>query len=640
MVMLLQFVRVSAGGKTIRVRFSNAFGTTPLVIKSAQVAMSTGVSVLKNGTEKELTFDGQQGVSIPAGALMVSDPLDFDLPALSDVAIAARLEGAPAGITAHPGSRTTSYLFTGNSSSAGDLSQAIKVDHWYYINGIDVESQNCEGSVAIIGDSITDGRGSTTNGNERWPDVLARRLEAAPETRGIGVLNHGIGGNRLLRDSLGPNVLARFDRDVVAQTGVRWLIVFEGVNDIGTRLEVRTRNESCATADDIIAGFKQIITRANTHGIHVFGTTITPFGGSFYSSPATEAARQKVNHWILTSGAFDGVIDFDKVVRDPQAPDRLLAAFDTGDHLHLVPAGYAAMGDAIPLSWFGKDKKPDLKPRMAITFDDLPAHGPLPPGETRMEVISKIVAALREAHMPPTYGFANGALVEERPSDIEVLRAWRAAGNPLGNHTWSHMNLNQHSAEEFEKDLVRNEVLLQTLMATSDWKWLRFPYLAEGDSPEKRAAVRQFLGGRGYRIAGVTMSFGDYLWTDPYARCSAKGDSKAISALRSAFLSAAAENIDYYRSMSQLLYGRDIPYVLLMHVGALDAEMLPELLRLYKANGFEFVTLPEAEADSFYINDMDPRVADGADTLENAMAARHLETPHPKVPLDFDTMCR
>jgi len=370
-VILRQFVQVSAGGRRIRVRFSNAFGTTLLLISTARVAISAGGSAVKSGTEKVLTFNGQKAVSTPAGALIVSDPVDFDLPALSDVAITTELRGPLSRITSHPGSRTTSYILTGNPPRTSEMSQAIKVDHWYYINGIDVASPICPGAIAILGDSITDGRGSTTNGNDRWPDVLARRVEAAPETHAIGVLNLGIGGNRLLRDGLGPNALARLDRDVLAQAGIRWLVVLEGVNDIGTRLEARERNESWATAEDIIVAFEQIIMRAHTHGISVFGATMLPFGGSFYFSPDTEADRQRVNHWILTGGAFDGVVDFDKVMHDPKHPDRLLPAFDSGDHLHPSPLGYAAMAAAVPLSWFGiSQKRQDAKLRMDMIAAD------------------------------------------------------------------------------------------------------------------------------------------------------------------------------------------------------------------------------------------------------------------------------
>jgi peptidoglycan-N-acetylglucosamine deacetylase len=300
------------------------------------------------------------------------------------------------------------------------------------------------------------------------------------------------------------------------------------------------------------------------------------------------------------------------------------------------------MADAIPASLFtSAATEPADHPQMAITFDDLPEHGPLPPGETREQVISKIVAALQLAGAPPTYGFVNGQWLEQHPADFAALHAWRAAGNPLGNHTWSHMNLNQHTLEEFEADASRNEPLLEKWMKDADWHWFRFPFLAEGDTPEKRAGVRAFLAQRGYKIAGVTMSFADYLWNEPYARCRAKGDSNAVTLLESSYLAAADENISYYRSMAHALFGHDIPYVLLMHVGALDAEMLPQLLELYRSHGFEFITLDAAERDSFYEQDVSLRLPPGSDSFEGLMAQRHLAVPpHPGPAVPFDTLCK
>ena len=278
--------------------------------------------------------------------------------------------------------------------------------------------------------------------------------------------------------------------------------------------------------------------------------------------------------------------------------------------------------------------------QMALTFDDLPAHGSLPPGETRTQVISKIVAALQQAKVPAAYGFVNGIWLDQHPDDLSALQAWRDAGNPLGNHTWSHMNLNQHSLEEFEADLTKNEPLLGK-WKDNDWHWLRFPYLAEGDAPEKRAGVRAFLLQHGYKIAGVTMSFADYLWTEPYARCRAKDDKQAIALLESSFLKSAEDNIGHYRAMSHTLLGRDIPYVLLMHVGALDAEMLPRILELYRSKGFEFVKLEETERDPFYAEDTDLHLPPAPDMLEGALAEHHLPVPAgpaPAVPLDG--LCR
>jgi peptidoglycan-N-acetylglucosamine deacetylase len=205
--------------------------------------------------------------------------------------------------------------------------------------------------------------------------------------------------------------------------------------------------------------------------------------------------------------------------------------------------------------------------QIAFTWDDLPAHSALPPGETRIEIGRKLIAAMKETGVPPVYGFVNGIRTEEQPLSAPMLKEWRDAGFLLGNHTWSHMNLNQHLLEDWKADLLKNETLLKVYMSTGDWHWVRFPNLGEGDTPEKREGVRRFLAGQGYRIAGVTMSFGDYLFNDPYARCVAKNDNTAISQLEASYLATAEATIDYDREMSKALYGRDIPYVLLMHVG-------------------------------------------------------------------------
>lgn len=628
----------SIGGKRIRVRLSNAFGTGPLTLSSVHFAMSAGAGAIKPATDRELTFNGRPQVTIPPGALMISDPIDFDLPPMADVVISIHVQDAPTTITSHPGSRTTTYLVNGNSVSAPVLSNPVKIERWYFIDGMDVASAGSAGSLVLLGDSITDGHGSTTDGNDRWPDDLSRRLQG--QMLSIGILNQGIGGNRLLRDGIGPNALARFDRDVIAQTGVRWVIVLEGVNDLGTRLQARTRNASWATADDIIQAYAQMVARAHSHGIRIYGGTITPFMGSFYSAEDSESDRKKINEWIRASGSFDGVIDFDKAVRDPEHPDHFLPAYDSGDHLHPSPAGYRAMANAVPLSMF-TNTQPQSHLRIAFTFDDLPAHSTLPAGETRMDVASKIIAAFRQAGMPPVYGFMNGVRVQEQPADQQVLQAWRSAGNPLGNHTWKHMNLNEQTLADFEADVERNEPPLSALMKGADWHWLRFPYLAEGDTPGKHAGVRKFLASRHYKIAAVTMSFADYEWNEPYARCMDKGDKAAVAMLKSTYLAATDQSIAYYRQLSRKLLGRDIPYVLLMHIGALDAEMLPELLQLYRSRGFEFISLPDAERDAWYRPEIDPLLPSSTDTLEGAMSQRHLPIPSHTAPaVPFDSMCR
>jgi len=268
--------------------------------------------------------------------------------------------------------------------------------------------------------------------------------------------------------------------------------------------------------------------------------------------------------------------------------------------------------------------------QIAFTFDDLPAHGPLPPGETRIQVANKVIKALKKAHVPPTYGFVNGIAVEQHPETAAVLAAWRAAGNPLGNHTWSHMNLNQHSLQQFEDDAQKNVSLLELQMKGADWKWFRFPYLAEGDAALRKTGFRVYLTQNGYRIAGVTASFADYEWNEPYARCSEKGDRKAIRWLEKSYLSAAEEDIGFRKAMSEQLYNREIPYVLLMHIGAFDARMLPRLLKVYESQGFTFVSLEDAEKDPFYKYDVDPKLLPGPDTLEGAMFEKHMPLPKKK----------
>ena len=279
--------------------------------------------------------------------------------------------------------------------------------------------------------------------------------------------------------------------------------------------------------------------------------------------------------------------------------------------------------------------------QIAFTWDDLPAHSALPPGETRVEIGRKLIAAMQAERMPPVYGFMNGVQLYREPGSSPMLKDWTYAGYMLGNHTWSHMNLNTMDLIDWEADLRKNEPLLDKYAEGNDWHWLRFPFLAEGDTPAKRADARAFLAAHGYRIAAVTMSFGDYMWNEPYARCVANNDTTAIAQLESSYLQAAAEDVDFRRAMSKALYGHDIPYVLLMHIGAFDARMLPRLLKLYRDKGFTFVTLQEAENDPFYASAIDPSLPDQPDSLEGAMQARHLPLPsRPKPSTDPATLCR
>lgn len=642
---LRQIVRLSLGGPRFRVRLSNAFGTAPLRVAAAHVAIarSPGTPLIEAGTDRALTFAGQAAVAIPAGAQYWSDPVELSLPARSDLAISLYFDSAPQAQTSHPGSRATSYLVHGDQTASADLPGARRVEHWFELSGVDVAAAPGAFAVATLGDSITDGHGATTDGNDRWPDVLAARLQAQPGSPGVGVLNVGIGGNRVLLDGLGPNALARFDRDVLGQSRVRTLILLEGVNDLGvlTRDAPASPEAHQALVRDVIAAYQQIVARAHDHGVRVIGGAITPFMGSDYYHPTAlnEADRQALNAWIRVPGHFDAVADFDQAVRDPAQPERLAAPYDSGDHLHPSPAGFRAMAEAVPVAGPGLPMAASTR-ELALTFDDLPAHSTLPPGVTRLEVARGIISALKEAGAPKVYGFVNGIQQEREPDSAAVLPAWRKAGFPLANHTWSHLNLNTEPLEAWEADVVKDEPLLGTLMEQGDWRWLRFPFLAEGDTPDRRAASRAFLASRGYRIAQVTMSFGDYAFNEPYARCMARGDQAAVDRLERGYLQAAEDEIVRARSMSKALFDRDIPYVLLMHLGAFDARMLPRLLSLYRARGFSFVTLPAAERDPFYRPDLDLAGPASPDTLEAHMKARGLQPPPSQDLSWLDGLCR
>ena len=357
---LRQIVHLSIGGTELRVHLSNRFGIAPLVFTAVHIAepVSPASAKVVPGTDKALTFSGSSEVTVPAGADYISDPAAFSATSLSDLAVTMYIQTPPARQTSHPGSRATSYLVHGNHVSAADLPGATTVEHWFFISAVDVAAPENAAAIATLGDSITDGHASTTNGNDRWPDVLAKRLQASPQMRDLSVLNLGTGGNRLLLNGLGPNALARLDADVLAQAGVRYLIVLEGVNDLGmlTREGDVPAAEHAAMVHQIEAAYQQIITRAHSHGIEVIGGTIMPFVGSqfYHPGPHTEADRQAVNRWIRAAGHFDAVIDFDRVTRDPAHPDRLAASVDSGDHLHPSPAGYVQMANAIPLSLFSQ----------------------------------------------------------------------------------------------------------------------------------------------------------------------------------------------------------------------------------------------------------------------------------------------
>jgi lysophospholipase L1-like esterase len=623
-VTLRQIVRLSAGGARIRVRLSNAFGTVPLAIGAAHLAHALAPGTPRTDTGVPLTFAGSVDAVIAPGAEIYSDPVAWPATAGADIAVSLYLASAPLPQTGHPGARATSFTLPGRHVADPALAGAMPITRWYALADVEVAGAGAAGTVVAIGDSITDGYGVQPERNTRWTDVFAARLRARVSTRGIGVVNAGIGGNRVLLDGTGPNLLARFDRDVIARSGVRWSILLEGINDLGvlTRDAPATPAQHAAIVAQVIAGYRQVVARAHAHGIRVIGGTVTPFGGNgyYHPGPASEADRQAINAFIRRSGLFDAVIDFDRLLRDPAQPDRLNPAYDSGDHLHPSEAGYRAMGEAVPLTLFGAGTTPDEAPAIALTFDDIPVHGALPPGVTRAGIVRAITAALKRAKAP-AFGFLNAGPARDDPTGAEAVAAWRAAGLPLGNHGYAHLDLAKVGATVFLADAVRNEAPLAAAAGKADWHWFRYPFLSEGTTAAVTDAVRAGLKARGYRVAAVTMGFNDFAWSAPYAACAARGDRAAIALLEQGFLADARTAAMQARASALARVGRDIPYVLLMHVGAFDAHMLPRLLALYREMGFRFVTLPAAQADPFYAAAQDLSLPGPSPSLPGATLA-------------------
>ena len=347
---LRQIVQVSMGGKKVRLKLTNEFSQNATEIKAIELAIAKTAgssSEIDEASTVSLTFDGQTSVTIPAGGKVVSDPVKFQMKDRENVAITIHYGSASStSVSGHPGSRTTSYLEAGNTS---DFSKATKTDHWYNILALEVEAPKKAGAIAILGNSITDGRGSTTNQQNRWADVLSRRLLANKATRRIGVLNMGIGGNCVLGGGLGPAAVNRYQRDLFSQEGVKWIILFEAVNDLGY-----ARNGE-QTANRIIDVYKRIIREAHQKGIRVIGATITPFKGNNYYTEDHEKGRSTINQWIRTTKMLDGIIDFDQAVRNPQETIAMQQQFlFENDWLHLNAKGYETMGSCIDLNLFTK----------------------------------------------------------------------------------------------------------------------------------------------------------------------------------------------------------------------------------------------------------------------------------------------
>ncbi|KAJ4331475.1 hypothetical protein N0V95_009880 [Ascochyta clinopodiicola] len=361
-----QTLYMTADASQIRIKISNVFGGSNLPVTAVTVALpannTAGIHQIQAKTLQKVTFSGKDSISIPNGALAVSDPLNFPVKAQQVITVTVYLATGQTtnSITSHPGSRTTSWWQFGNAVGADQLAitdpATQSAAHWYFLSSVEAWVPKGTGSLLIVGDSITDGRGSETNKNNRWPDLLLARLQKASATKHISIGNLAAGGNRILGDGLGPNAFGRIDRDVLAHPGVKYAMIFEGVNDIGGA--AATADAQSAVYESLVQAYKQMASLIHAHGIPVFGATITPFSapsnftGQPYSSPVREATRQKINKFIRTSGTFDAVADFDKFLADPKIPSQLASQYDSGDYLHPGVLGYQHLADEFPVGIF------------------------------------------------------------------------------------------------------------------------------------------------------------------------------------------------------------------------------------------------------------------------------------------------
>lgn len=345
-------VRPTIGGGTFRLQFSNATGGEPLIIGRARLAKSAGDSATVPGTDRPLSFGGQPAVTIQPGAVAISDPVALDVAPFELLAVSMHLPGKTAVNTLHPLGLRKTFIAKGDRTAAVMLPHAETNRSYFWLTGLEVLAAGDAGTIVAFGDSITDGFATTPDAARAWPDLLAERLQRDPRTKQLSVINMGISGNRVRRDGAGLSALARFDRDVLARPGVRWVILLEGINDINFAAIPGMPSSEAVTADELIAAYAQFIDRAHLHGIKVMGGTITPTEGLWLYSDKTEAIRQAVNRWIRESGRFDAVVDFDAAVRDPSRPARLNPRFDPGDHVHPNDAGNAAMAEAIDVTRF------------------------------------------------------------------------------------------------------------------------------------------------------------------------------------------------------------------------------------------------------------------------------------------------
>lgn len=345
--------RASIGGRRLRIKLENAFGNAPVMIGAAHIALRAKDAEIVPGSDRALSFDGAPGCMIGPGVVLLSDPVDLTFAPLADLAVSLYIPGETGPPTNHATALHNTYIQSGDATSAGTMPDSVRTQAYYWLAGIDVAAPPAAAAIVTFGDSITDGARSSNETNHSWPALLAARLAADKATANIGVANMGIGGNRVLRDVSGVSALGRFDRDVLSQSGVKWMMLLEGINDIG---HGTTAPAEAVTAENLIGSYKQMIERAHTQGVLVIGCTLTPYEGANYYREDFEKVREDVNAWIRTPGNFDAFVDFEAAVRDPADPKKFRAEFDPGDHLHPNDKGYEAMANAIDLGIFSGKK--------------------------------------------------------------------------------------------------------------------------------------------------------------------------------------------------------------------------------------------------------------------------------------------
>ncbi|HMH12987.1 MAG TPA: SGNH/GDSL hydrolase family protein [Edaphobacter sp.] len=356
-----EIVHVSQGGKSVRLSLTNEFGILPLELRSVHVALQTAKGAIEPATDRAVTFPSGASVTLAPGGSVTSNPIDLSLLQGGNLAVSIFVPKQKIdGLTFHGTAVSTTYFASGDHVRDASIPDADVSHSWYFLKNVQVSAELGLYSVVTIGDSITDGSFSQFDMNYRWPDELATRLMRNEKTTNLSVMNVGIGGNRLLHDYIGQRASDRFERDVLSAPGVKYVVLLEGINDIGFTDKPRGEGDA-VTTEQLIAAMQQLIDRAHAHGLKIFGGTLTPFIGARYATQEGEQMRLAMNRFIRTPHHFDGVIDFDKAVQDPAHPDRLLPAFDHGDHLHPSDDGYIAMGDAVDLSLFSENKAVPLK---------------------------------------------------------------------------------------------------------------------------------------------------------------------------------------------------------------------------------------------------------------------------------------